>query len=70
MQNQFDNIHIYDGELRTVFYADGRVERIPDEIHSKGTPEIEADLVRLWARITRRIGDNDAIGFFQAALTA
>lgn len=59
-------IHIYDPNKREVFYRDGRVERVPEEVVRNATPGRELDVVALWAKRTRRIGENDEIAQFGA----
>jgi hypothetical protein len=60
------SIHIYDRSKREVFYRDGRVERVPEEVIRNATPGRELDVVALWAKRTRRIGENDEIAQFGA----
>lgn len=60
-------IHIYDPEKREVFYSDGRVEQVPEEVIRHATPGREADVIAMWAKRTRRIGADEAIAVLAAA---
>lgn len=65
MQRQL--IHLYDPDKREVFYSDGRVERVPEEVVRYTTPGREADIVAMWAKRTRRIGADEAIAVLEVA---
>lgn len=55
------SIHFYDHENREVYYRDGRIERVPEEVVRGVVPGREVDVVASWAKSTRRIGDKDEL---------
>lgn len=60
------SIHLYDHESREVYYRDGRVERVPEEVIRDVAPGREVDVVASWAKRTRRIGETDEIATIAA----
>jgi hypothetical protein len=55
------SIHLYDAELKEVIYDDGRVEAVPEHVVRFASRGKELDVVRMWAKLTKRVGPHDDI---------
>lgn len=54
-------IHLYDPSLQEMFYCNGHTERVPDKIIARAQDEGSVEIVKTWAKTTRRIALHDEV---------